>query len=108
MSGGKDRIRLQHRLDASRQAIAFVQGRGRGDLDCDLQLTLALTRLVEIIGEAAKNISDDVRYRHQVIPWRAITGTRDRLVHAYFDVDLDQLWQIVSTDLPALVLTLEV
>src|SRR5713226_3828107 len=89
-------------LDASRQAIAFVQGRRRNDLDTDLQLTLALTRLVEIVGEAAKNVSDEERQRHPEVPWRAIAGTRDRLVHAYFDVDLDQLWQIVAVDLPAL------
>jgi len=57
MSERDDRVRLQHMLDASRQAIAFVHGRPREDLDSDLQLTLALTRLVEIIGEAAKNVS---------------------------------------------------
>jgi uncharacterized protein with HEPN domain len=107
MSEREDRVRLQHMLDASRQAIAFIQGRGRKDLDANLQLTLALTRLVEIVGEAAKNVSDDERRRHPEVPWRAIAGTRDRLVHAYFDVDLDQLWRIVSADLPALVPVLE-
>jgi uncharacterized protein with HEPN domain len=94
-------------LDATRQAIAFTQGRQRKHLDTDLQLTLALTRLVEIVGEAAKNVSDDERQRHPEVPWRAIAGTRDRLAHAYFDVDLDQLWHIVSADLPALVPPLE-
>ena len=108
MSEREDRVRLQHMLDASRQSIAFVQGRGRKDLDTDLQLTLALTRLVEIVGEAAKNVSDEERKRHPEVPWRAIAGTRDRLAHAYFDVDLDQLWQIVSADLPALVPILEI
>jgi uncharacterized protein with HEPN domain len=102
MSEREDRVRLQHMLDASRQAIAFVQGRRRNDLDTDLQLTLALTRLVEIVGEGAKNVSDEERKRHPDVPWRAMSGTRDRLAHAYFDVDLDQLWQIVSPDLPAL------
>jgi uncharacterized protein with HEPN domain len=52
-------------------------------------------------------VSDDERRRHPEVPWRAIAGTRDRLVHAYFDVDLDQLWRIVSADLPALVPVLE-
>jgi uncharacterized protein with HEPN domain len=107
MSEREDRVRLQHMLDASRQAIGFVQGRRRNDLDSDLQLTLALTRLVEIAGEAAKNVSDEERQRHPEVPWRAIAGTRDRLAHAYFDVDLDQLWQIVAADLPALVRVLE-
>jgi uncharacterized protein with HEPN domain len=107
MSKREDRVRLQHMLDASRQAVTFVQGRQRGDLDSDLQLTLALTRLVEIVGEAAKNVSDEERQRHPAIPWRPIAGTRDRLAHAYFDVDLDQLWQIVAVDLPSLVPVLE-
>jgi uncharacterized protein with HEPN domain len=107
MSEREDRVRLQHMLDASRQAIAFIQGRRRDELDADLQLTLALTRLVEIVGEAAKNVSDEERTRHPEVPWRAIAGTRDRLAHAYFDVDLDQLWRIVSGDLPALVPALE-
>lgn len=107
MSEREDRVRLQHMLDASHQAIAFTQGRQRNDLDTDLQLTLALTRLVEIVGEAAKNVSDDERQRHPEVPWRAIAGTRDRLAHAYFDVDLDQLWRIVATDPPALVALLE-
>src|SRR5437868_6522736 len=99
MSQHDDRVRLQHMLDAAHQALAFVAGRARDDLDRDLQLTLALTRLVEIVGEAAKNVSASERERLPQIPWRAIAGTRDRLAHAYFDVDLDQLWQIVSTDL---------
>jgi len=107
MSEREDRVRLQHMLDASRQAIAFIQERGRKDLDNALKLTIALTRLVEIVGEAAKNVSDDERKRHPEVPWRAIAGTRDRLVHAYFDVDLDQLWRIVSADVPALVPVLE-
>ena len=94
-------------LDAARQASAFVAGKRREDLDHDLQLALALTRLVEIVGEAAKNTSSEERERRPEIPWRAIAGTRDRLVHAYFDVDLDQLWRIVTTDLAPLIVALE-
>jgi uncharacterized protein with HEPN domain len=107
MSERDDRVRLQHMLDAARQALTFIQGRQRGDLDRDLQLTLALTRLIEILGEAAKNVSEQERLRTEDVPWRAIAGTRDRLAHAYFDVDLDRLWQIVSADLPPLVDALE-
>lgn len=106
MSQHEDLVRLRHMLDAARQAVAFVEGKQRADLDRDLQLTLALTRLIEIIGEAAKGVSTGTRARLQV-PWRAIAGTRDRLVHAYFDVDLDQVWQIVTVDLPPLIATIE-
>jgi uncharacterized protein with HEPN domain len=102
-----DDVRLRHMLDAARQAIAFARGRQRTDLDRDVQLALALTRLVEIIGEAAKNVSPETESRLPEVPWRAIAGTRDRLAHAYFDVDLDRLWQIVAGDLPPLVLAIE-
>src|SRR3954452_1831639 len=68
MSEREDRVGLQHMLDATRHAIAFTEGRQREDLDTDLQLTLALTRLMEIVGEAAKNVSDDERQRHPEVP----------------------------------------
>jgi uncharacterized protein with HEPN domain len=107
MSRHDDDIRLRHMLDAARQAIAFVQGRDRGDLDRDVQLALALTRLIEVVGEAAKNVANETRDQLPQVPWRPIAGTRDRLAHAYFDVDLDRLWQIVVGDLPPLVVALE-
>ena len=71
MSQHDESVRLRHMLDAARQAVAFVVGRERADLDKDLQLTLALTRLIEIIGEAAKRISPETRDGLPQIPWRA-------------------------------------
>jgi uncharacterized protein with HEPN domain len=107
MSQHDDGVRLRHMLDAAKQAIEFTRGRSNADLYRDAQLALALTRIVEIIGEAAKNVSAETRATLPQIPWRAIAGTRDRLVHAYFDVDLERLWQIVAVDLPPLVAALE-
>ncbi len=104
MSQHDDDVRLRHMLDAARQAVAFARGRQRPDLDRDVQLALALIRLVEIIGEAAKNVSPETESR---VPWRAIAGTRDRLAHASFDVDLDRRWQIVHVDLPPLMQAIE-
>jgi uncharacterized protein with HEPN domain len=82
MSQHDDGVRLRHMLDAAKQAIEFTRGRSNADLYRDAQLSLALTRLVEIIGEAAKNVSPETRAKLRQVPWRAIAGTRDRLVHA--------------------------
>mgnify|MGYP001055611718 CR=1 FL=1 len=103
----RDRVRIQHILDASEKAIHFTQGRSRLDLDTDEMLSLALVRLVEIIGEAAKSISPELKAQASHIPWRQMAGTRDRLTHAYFDINLDIIWDIVTKDLPRLIPELE-
>jgi uncharacterized protein with HEPN domain len=70
-------------------------------------LELALTRLLEIIGEAANRVSEDMQQQHPEIPWRQIVGLRHRLIHGYDAVDLDILWDIVRYDLPPLIAALE-
>ena len=70
-------------------------------------LQLSLVRLLEIIGEAAKGLSPEFRSAHATIPWRKMSGMRDRLIHAYFDVNLDVVWETVRCDLPQLVEALE-
>lgn len=102
-----DRVRLYHILDAGREAITFCQGRSRTDLDTDRMLQLSLVRLLEIIGEATKGLSPEFRSAHGTIPWRKMSGMRDRLIHAYFDVNLDVVWETVRCDLPQLVEALE-
>lgn len=95
-----DRIRLQH-MDAAREAEGFVRGKQREDLDSDRLLVLGLMKAVEIIGEAAYQISPSTRSQLPGIPWEDIIGMRHRLVHAYFDIDLDILWHTVQDDLPS-------
>lgn len=102
-----DLIRIHHMIDASVKAIQFTQFKTRADLDKEEQLALALVRLVEIIGEAASKITEETQAQSPSIPWLNITGTRNRLIHAYENVDYDILWQIVQKDLPALVQQLE-
>jgi uncharacterized protein with HEPN domain len=63
-------------------------------------LSLALVRLIEIIGEAANYISESKQNQYPEIPWRRMVGMRNRLSHAYFEVDLEIVWQVVSKDLP--------
>lgn len=103
----RDEVWLRHMVGAARKVIAFAHGRSRSDLDSDEQLTLAIVRLLEIIGEAAKQVTVETRTAHPEIPWREIAGTRDRLIHGYFDVDLDVVWSIATGDLPSLVESLE-
>ena len=98
-----DEVRLQHMLDAARKAVAFTQGRTRTDLDNDEILALAVVRLIEILGEAAKNVSQTTKDQFPEIPWRQIAGIRDRLSHAYFEVNLDIIWDIIASDLPPLI-----
>ena len=102
-----DRVRIQHMLDATQKALGFTRGRTRADLDEDEMFALAVVRLLEIIGEAAKHVSQPIRSLAPAIPWRQIAGTRDRLTHGYFDVDLDIVWSILTEDLPPLCTELE-
>jgi uncharacterized protein with HEPN domain len=86
-----DEARLRHLVEAAKKAIAFSEGRTRQDLDSDEMLRLAVTKLVEIVGEAAKYTTEATRDRYPEMPWAAASRMRDRLVHHYFDIDLDIL-----------------
>ena len=97
-----DEIRLRHLLAAAEKAVSYAAEHSREDLDSDELLRLALTKLVEIVGEAAKQISDNTRDQYPDVPWSAAARMRDRLVHHYFDINLDVLWSTVTGDLPAL------
>jgi len=107
MSETEDVIRIRHMLDAAAKAIDLTKTRTRADLDQNEILALAIVRLLEILGEAAKSVSDHYRAKCPEVPWQQIARTRDRLIHGYFDVDLDIVWQIVVSDLPLLVVQLE-
>ena len=100
-------IRLRHMLDASREAVAFAQGRMRADLRIDRRLALALVKEIEIIGEAASAVSDSTRAELTDIQWQQIIAMRNRLIHAYYDVNLDLVWQTIQQDLPSLIMSLE-
>ncbi|MGH9435458.1 MAG: HepT-like ribonuclease domain-containing protein [Terriglobia bacterium] len=76
-------------------------------MDDDRQLNLALVRLLEIIGEAANRVPEEERTRIPEIPWPQIVSLRNRLIHRYDEVDFDILWQIISRDLPQLIVALE-
>ena len=94
-------------LNAAREAVSFTRGRARADLDDDRQLVLALVKDVEIVGEAANAVDEATRAELPHIPWQEIVAMRNRLVHAYFEINLDIVWQTVRQDLPMLIAQLE-
>lgn len=107
MSKRSKDVPLRHMLDHAREASTFVEGKRREDLDGDRMRTLALVRLLEIVGEAAGRVPEDVRAAHPQVPWAQIVALRNRLIHGYDSVDLDILWQILTRDLPPLIAGLE-
>ncbi|MGH3635050.1 HepT-like ribonuclease domain-containing protein [Mycobacterium sp.] len=101
-----DQIRLRHLTEPASKAVGYCAGRQRADLDSDELLRLAVTKLVEIVGEAAKHISPELRAAAPDVPWAVAARMRDRLVHHYFDINLDILWRTVTEELPSLLETL--
>jgi len=97
-----DAIRIRHMIEAAETTQKFIAGRQRGDLDSDQMLLFALIRAVEVIGEAASKISLETRSSVPTVPWSIIISMRNRLIHAYFDVDPDILWVTVSEEIPQL------
>ena len=97
-----DRVRLHHIVDALNSTIRFTVGRRREDLDKDEILAFALVHALQIVGEAASKISVETRDKHSQIPWAIIIGMRHRLVHAYFDINLDPVWTTGTEAAPAL------
>jgi uncharacterized protein with HEPN domain len=97
-----DRIRLHHIADALNSAIRFVQGRRREDLESDEMLAFALVHALQIVGEAAGKVSAETRAQRPGVPWSTMIGMRHRLVHAYFDINLDILWTTAAEAAPAL------
>lgn len=99
-------VAVRHALDAARKALSLAQSRARADLDKDELLALAMVRLLELVGEAATNVSGDFRQKHAEIPWKKMERLRHRLVHAY-DLNLDMVWATARTDLPPLIMGLK-
>ena len=94
-------------LDHAQEAISLVHDKSRIDLDENRTLNLALTRLLEIIGEAANRVPIDFQIENPAVSWSQIISLRNRLIHGYDSVDFDLLWYVVIHDLPELVQNLE-
>ena len=107
MSRRDDRILLKDMIIAARSAVSAIEGRDPSALAADHVWALGLVKCLEIVGEAAGQLSADLRARYSAIPWGQIIGMRNRLVHAYFEIDYEQVWKALTEDLPPLIEQLE-
>jgi uncharacterized protein with HEPN domain len=97
----EDRTRIVHMIESAEIIAEFVSGRTRADLDSDRTLLFALTRAVEVFGEAATKVSSKTRAAAADVPWSQIVSMRNRLIHAYFDIDTTILWKTATQEIPA-------
>jgi uncharacterized protein with HEPN domain len=102
-----DLVYIGHMLDMGQKALSFISGIEKSDYNQNESLRMALTHIVQIMGEAAGRVSIEFRKKHSEIPWHEIIGMRHRIVHDYMGVDEDVVWQVVHGDLPVLVKQLE-
>lgn len=103
----EDNVRLRHMLDAAIEIQQYVQSSTREDLNHDRKLVHSLVRLFEIIGEAATQVSEELRDNIPDIPWHVLIGMRNRLIHAYFSINLDIVWSTSTEDIPSLITELK-
>lgn len=98
---------VQDMLESARKALAFVSGMTYDEFAEDEKTQFAVVRALEIVGEAAKKIPADLRKTYADIPWREISGTRDKLIHDYIGVNLSVVWRTLQDDIPLLITQLE-
>jgi uncharacterized protein with HEPN domain len=102
MKGRSDKILLFDIVECCQRIAEYVDGIRKKDFEANYQLQDALVRKLEVIGEAAKGLSDNLRDNSREIPWQQLMGMRDRMIHQYFRVDLDIVWKTAKKDIPPL------
>lgn len=93
---------LRHILDETAYLMDQAQGLTRDQFERDATLKRVFVRSIEIIGEASKRVPDELKQKYSHLEWRAMAGMRDRLIHAYFGVDYDLVWDVVTNKIPVL------
>ena len=103
----RDAAPLLDMLKAARLAVEFREGMEKRAFLYDPKTQSAVLHQLLILGEAGKRLSQEFREQHKEIPWKKIVGMRDKLIHEYDDVDLDEVWKTVRSDVPRLIKQLE-
>jgi uncharacterized protein with HEPN domain len=98
---------IQDILDSIDEIENFIEGMKFEEFVKDKKTINAVTRSVEVIGEAAKKIPKSIRNKYPTIPWKKISGMRDKLIHEYFGIDLEILWKVARDNIPPLRLTIK-
>ena len=107
MSKHDEQICLRDMLDYAGEAVELLGDSTKEDFSGNRMMQLALTRLLEIISEAATRVSANTKQKNADIPWNQIIGMRNRLIHGYDIIDYDLLWDTVNFDLPPLIFSLQ-
>jgi len=97
-----DRGRLQDILDAIKRIQSYQRGSDKKKFVDDLMRQDAIMRQIEIIGEAARNVSAEFQEHHQEIPWAQMIGMRNKIAHDYTDIDIPEIWKTAKNDIPQL------
>jgi uncharacterized protein with HEPN domain len=103
----RDEASLVDILDAARLINEFVTGLDKASFLADVKTQSAVLHQLLLLGEATKRLSAPLRAAHPQVPWRGMAGMRDKLIHDYDDVDLDEVWKTIQTDVPHLVAIIE-
>ena len=98
---------VEDMLEALRKINLYIAGMDHSAFLQDEKTIDAVVRNLEVLGEAARQMPDDYVMSHSYVPWRNIAGLRNRIVHDYFGLDLEIIWQILRNDLPSLKVSLE-
>jgi len=106
MSNRPVKLLLSDILESIDRIIQYIEGMSFESFSTDQKSIDAVVRNLEIIGEAANRLPDDFKEKHSQVEWHKVVGLRNRIIHDYFGVDLQIIWQIIHTDLPALRKTL--
>jgi uncharacterized protein with HEPN domain len=98
----ENKVYIDHILDCINNILSYTEGMDEDSFNKNFMVQDAVVRNFQIIGEATKRIKADFKTAHPEVPWKKMTGMRDKLIHDYFQVDLETVWNTITKDIPSL------